>query len=740
MELIVLALCWLAGITAVAAWDAPAWMAPAWLITVAPMVYYLRGRRLTQWLLVGAAVALAGGCWFARWEDRPEPSLAAYLDQEVVIEGRVASESDPGITTVRYRLDVKRVEIDGVAHDVSGDALVTVSQFTEWRRGDFVRLSETLETPPDLDLGYREYLLRQGVVGTMLYPKVLAFETGGRGFRRSLEAIRLRSDQAMARSIPEPEASLGSGIVLGRDGTLPEDVVDDFRATGLAHLTAVSGGNVILVAALVFLGVGPLFNRRTGLAVAFLAVGGYVLLAGASPSVLRAGVMAATLLIGCALGRPQSGLPALGVAIFGMTIVRPGLAMDVGFQLSVAATASLIVFGPWATFAGRWLLRTTHADVVVPGIVTDLFALTLVATLGTTPISAHVFERVSLIGPLANVLVQPIFVIAFALSGVTALTSMAWTQGGWLAGLAAYYPLSTMTYVARTLASWPLASVPVPSGSATWVVAAYVALAVIGWPAYRYVPPEIRRVRPWRHTRTVRLMLASAGAGGLLAAIIRVSILPIGGPDEFELRVLDVGQGDAILLTTPHGKQVLVDGGPAESSLADELGRVLPHWERTIDVVILTHGDEDHAAALARQDRRYLVGQARDNGQEKSTTAYHSFTTRLVPDAPLLAGDVFTVDGVTFTVLWPPAGFVTQNANEASIVMRVDFGETSFLLTGDVEGEAQELLARAPDAQVDVLKVPHHGSKTSDAAFLQGTGATVAVISVGESNRYGHPA
>lgn len=224
-----------------------------------------------------------------------------------------------------------------------------------------------------------------------------------------------------------------------------------------------------------------------------------------------------------------------------------------------------------------------------------------------------------------------------------------------------------------------------------------------------------------------------------LVVVGLVSLRPIGGPGQLEVAVLDVGQGDAILVTTPRGERVLVDGGPSGIELARELGALLPHWERTVDRVILTHPDADHYGGLPELSDRYDVGTFYEGTVRRGGEAYAELRDR-EPERELLdEGGGFEVDGVRFEVVWPPGLFDGTSTNDLSLVLLVTYGDVRVLLTADIERYPQDVLLRQLE-DVDVLKVPHHGSKTSSEAFLGGTGATVAVISAGAGNQFGHPA
>ena len=741
MTLVVLGMAWLLAMAAVALWGAPGWMVGAWLATAVPAVAARRGRNGALLAMAAAVVALGGGLRFEAWLDRPTPDVARYSGRQVTLEGTVDSEGDPGDTTTRYRVAVQRILDSDSWRDTDGAVLAYLGQYAEYRSGTPVRLSGKLEPPPVLpDFDYRGYLARGGIVATMLRPKVEQLGEPPRwSVARNAAAFRDRLTQSLECSLPEPEASLGAGIAFGRDGDIPNSLYADFRTTGLAHIVAVSGSNVSLVAAIVFAALTPLVGRRFATWPAAGMVVAYVGVAGFSASVVRAGIMAVVFLAGERLGRQQSALAALGAAAIAMTAVHPSAALDLGFQLSLAATAGLIVFGPWFRYALEHALAKAKLSGVVPGAAVQVAALSLSATLATLPVIWVSFGQVSLVGPLANVVIEPVFVVAFALSGLAAVAGAAWEPAGWALGLAAYYPLAFTTWFARTAAGVPFAAIDVPRFGGETALLVYAALAAIGWPAYRRLAPPSPLPDRGGPTRQLRRLAFAAGGGALALSIVPVSILPGHGPGALEVTALDVGEGDAILVTTPHGHRLLVDGGPSGIELARELGAVLPHWDRSLDAVLVTHPQEDHVAGIPDVLRRFHVATEYDTGVENGIEAYTVYRARARSRRVVRAGDSWTLDGVRFEVLWPPSGFEDPAINGTSIVLRLTYGATRVLLTGDIEAPAQRLLMARDDVAADVLKVPHHGSKTSAAGFLQAVHASVALISVGEGNQFGHP-
>jgi competence protein ComEC len=737
--LIVLALGWFAGLVPVAAWSAPWWIGAAWVVAALPALA-LSGVR-ARWKLAATVIVMAlfGGWRLDHALDPAPPAVAAFTGQEATVTGTVVSEPDPGAVSTSYELRIDELAVNGTVVRDAGVVRVTLHQYASFLPGDRLRLTGEIDIPPVFDgFDYRSYLRQRGIWATMLFPRFELAGAGDRSITREIVRARLALDRSLQRSLPEPEASLAAGIAFGRDGNLSRESKEAFNRSGLRHLVAVSGSNVSLVAAVTLALAIPLIGRRDAWIPAALTIGVYLLAAGFSPSVVRAGVMAGIYLLGGIAGRPQSGLPALGAAFILMTFVEPANTLDVGFQLSMAATAGLLTVAPWLSHAFE--LSALKSRVPVPRWVTQVSALSVAASLSTAPIMWASFGELSLVSPVANLVVEPVFVVAFWTSLIAAVLG-AWSeQLGWLAGITAYFPLAFIDGVAAAAASLPFASISPGRGSAAAAFAVSAPLLLAGALAYRYVPPVIQAPPRTERRRRLANRLLLAGAGGCIGiAAIPLTFLPARGPGELVVEFLDVGQGDAILVTTPHGRQVLVDGGPSGVRLARELGEVLPHWDRSLDVVVLTHPQEDHMGGLPGIAKRMTVATVYTSGHTNGTLTFAAFEDRFAPPKVLAAGGRFAIDEVMFEVLWPPPGLEPRQLNDASVVLRVSYGSVAFLLTGDIEAAAQRELLSSADVDAAILKVPHHGSKTSAPEFLSGVRPAVAVIQVGAANRFGHP-
>ncbi|HSO29578.1 MAG TPA: ComEC/Rec2 family competence protein [Candidatus Sulfomarinibacteraceae bacterium] len=650
--------------------------------------------------------------------------------------------------------------------------------------GDVVEIDGELEPRPDGEYG--AYLLRIGAAGIVRArsvapaPASAAEETAGAanapaGVGRAMEGLRRGADEALARAIPEPEAGLASGIVIGLRDRVDRDLAADFTTVGATHVIAISGWNIAIVAATLGALAGRVARRRRA-ALTLVAIGAYVVFVGATPSVVRAATMAGVVLLARELGRPSHAAAAIGWAVTLMLLADPALVDDVGFRLSALATAGLIAWG--SPLAARFAGSTPGR---LRGWLAESLGVSLAAQLATLPIVAFEFGRLSIIAPVVGLGVVPLVAPAMAAAAL-ALVAGALTLAGapmflaTLGGLPAWALLAAMVALVRAGASIPFASLSLdPPWDVT--VAAVAAVAIVGAdrllrrrdrarssgtneqvgrppnrPAGEAQPGP--RSRGSQHGRrgTGRTEPTRLVAGGLAAAVAALAIAIVHRPDGIaRLTVLDVGQGDAILLEGQRGSRLLIDGGPDPGRLLVALDERLPPWDRRIDVVVLSHPHEDHAAGLAALLGRYAVERVLEPGMIGPGPGYVALNAAVVAGGVergiLATGDRLVLDDIRLGVLWPDPGAVPERPgddgtgiNNVSIVFLGEAGRHRFLLTGDIEEGVDPTLVARGLPEVDVLKVAHHGSRTaSTEPFLAALRPAVAVISAGRRNPYGHP-
>jgi competence protein ComEC len=558
----------------------------------------------------------------------------------------------------------------------------------------------TVETRLDRPLGFRNpgtydhatRLLRHGiaVVGTVRGERITPLEDGDPAWPARL---RRRAVGAMRQALPPVSAALLAGLLLGDRTELPPDVDAAFRRAGVYHVLAVSGFNVALVAttvwALLTLARAP---RRVTALGALLVVVGFATVVGAQPSVLRATLMAVLVLVAVIVEREASVLNGLALAAVAILAVRPAELHDPGFQLSFAATAGIVL----APLPRSWLL----GGLAVSGA----------AQLAVLPIGLVHFNQITTLGVLANLVVVPLAGLATVL-GLSAVAAglVSLTLAGWL--FAATWPILLMLRGAVAIAARvPGAVVHAPAPGAVAIVC-YVAALALGLAAWR--------LRDGQHPRARWLAVA---AGVLAIASVLATLWPALRPADGRLRitVLDVGQGDAIVVEGPHGRVLLVDAGAGGPYRLDAGERVVAPflWNRGVlrlTAAVVTHADADHAGGMGAVRERFSVSEGWDGA---------------------VASGFLALDGA----LVAPLAAAAAGRNDAARVLRVDFGLFSILLASDVESAGERALtAGGAPLGATVLKVPHHGSRTSSGpALLAAVRPSVAVVSVGR-NLYGHP-
>ncbi|MGL5928808.1 MAG: ComEC/Rec2 family competence protein [Dermatophilaceae bacterium] len=547
-------------------------------------------------------------------------------------------------------------------------------------------------------------------------------------------ADRLRAGlrQSVDGAPPDPRGLL-PGLVVGDTTRTPADLTEAMRASGMTHLTAVSGSNCTIVTAIV-LGLASLLGlpRRLRPLVALVALAGFVVLARPEPSVVRAATMGAIGLLGLSRSRRSAGLPVLGGAVVVVLVVDPWLARSYGFALSTLATLGILLFTrPWAdAVASRLPVRLSALGTAV--------ALPVAAQAATAPVVVLLQGSVSLVGVAANVLAAPLVAPATVAGVAAALASVLSDRLATVLGWVGVLPAAGIAQVARHSAQVPGGTVPWPDGPLGAILLTAVTVAVL------LTGRSLRAVAAARPVLT--LVLA-----GLAVGVTLPTHTVTWPPDGWRVVVCDVGQGDAIVLRSGPSAAVLVDTGPDPPLVDGCLDRL---GVESLDAVVLTHLHADHVDGLTgaidgRQVHQLLLGPERTPARAGDEIDRLARDAR-IPVVTVRAGDRLVL-GELDAVVWSPARTITAGSvpNNASVVLAASTGGVDALLLGDIEREAcRDLLLRLrrepgmmrAAAAFDVVKTPHHGSADIDPDLLAAVRSPVAVVSVGADNDYGHPA
>lgn len=692
--------------------------APAALQAVtAPSPRGGRGPGAATALLLAGLVA-AGVGWGGLAELRRVGSfLSERSPADAVLLGTLREDPAPGTVGWHVYLDVTTAEVNGervrlretVWLGGDGDPPHAV-------RGDLVRVEGGLQRPDDE--GFAQALAHRGVAVAVRAEIVERLGPAPNPFVRLTQVVRSFIGRTIERIFGPVEAGLLLGLVLGDDSKLDAATARDFHATGLGHLLVVSGENVAMVLAPVLAFGAAVGLARVGRSVLGLAIVAlFVVLTGAEPSVLRAGVMATLSLLGILLGRPRDTGVVLSGAVVLLLVLDPWLVHAIGFQLSVGATAGMVALGsPLSERIGR------H----VPTPLALAVGTTLAAQLGVTPLLLFHFHDVPLVTVVANVAAFPAVSPALLLGIAASVLGLVWLPLGQAVAVAATIPMRYLQWLADVLAKAPVAHLTSRGGPAVLVVG--VALAIGTTLALR------RRWRPSRSVVTVFLAIVPLAVWSTAVAK--------GPPETLTVTFFDVGQGDAALVTSPGGASILVDGGPDDEQVAVELAML---GVKRLDLLVASHPHADHIAGLPAVLARVPVGLVLQPGCPDTSSLQAELDGAVgdeqVPERHPRAGETLQVGDLRVDVLSPDRCWegTDSDANNDALVLRISLGGDVVLIASECEEPAQTwLLETNEDLRADVFKVPHHGAGTSVPEFFQAVAPPVSIVSVGE-NGYGHP-
>jgi competence protein ComEC len=625
-------------------------------------------------------------------------------------------------------------EVEVRVDSPAGRVLVTAPEpVGELPVGSEVRAEGTLQEP---EPWRAPFLRRLGIAMTLRVERIDRGSGRRGGLTGWVDQVRLRAETALGRGMPEREAALARGFVLGEDDRIDGRTRDDFQRSNLTHLLAVSGENVILLGILAWpllalLGL-PLRARLVG-TLCLIAI--YVPVTGAGASIQRAGVMGAAGLVAALADRPRSRWYAVLLAAGSTLAVNPRADGDVGWQLSFAAVIGIMLWAKRlaAALSGEADRRSArHA-------LGEAVAVTASATVATAPLMASAFDQFSPAALPANVLAAPAVAPAMwlgMLTGIAGQASFLLVEPlNWLDSLCLAY----ISQVAHWLAAPDWALLTVHLGSVWSVAAAYAALALAMECLLRRLQVRAGSVRigSWpslvRAARGPAVALVALAALGLWWPFGSSASRPSSGT-HLAVRVLDVGQGDSILLDPPGGAPVLIDTGPPGDGVEDRLREL---GVDRLSALVITHDQSDHAGDLAalldsvRVDR--LVYGRDDPGLRGAALAAGAEPHSLAQGGEIDSG------GLRLGALWPPRellGEVSEDPNLLCLVLVARWRHFSMLLTGDAEAESVPI----DPGPVDVLKVAHHGSEDAGLdELLDRSVPKLAVISVGAGNPFGHP-
>ncbi len=664
--------------------------------------------------------------------------IAFYNDRptELLVEGVVTAPPDQRNTYINLRLKVERLIDPAQPSTPTGSILVTgallarVPIGTQAAYGDRVSLQGHLVTPSENDdFSYRDYLANHGIYSYMAYPSMAVInQAQASPIYAAILWVRERAVNLVNSLYSDPEASLISGIVLGVQSGIPQDVQEAFRLTGTSHIVVISGFNITIVALVFGTVFSRLFGKRWGALIATIGIIFYTLLVGAGPAVLRAAFLGLLTLFGHQLGRRQTGVNSLAFAAAILALVTPTILWDVSFQLSFAATLGIMLYAePLTHWFARLAERYTPPMMArrVTGVVSAYILLTLAAQLTTLPLMAYYFKRISLTALITNPLILPAQPPLMILGGLSILAGLLFQPLGQLIAWAAW-PFATFSIRSvEWLATVPHGSLPTGKITLVLILLFYVILFSI-----TFARSKIARIT---HRFSPGIPLACLA---LLAFVVWRS--GFDAPDNrLHVTILDVGTGDAVLIKSPTGRHLLVNGGPSTLALSDALGRRLPLFDHTLEWLVVADIDTEDIAAIAGNLERFPPTNVLWAGNLSGTRTVADLQTQLInlalPITTMEPGQTIDLgSGVTLRVL-------STNPRGAELIL--EWGNFRMLLPMGMDFTALDSLQRNTAMRnISTVLLPESGYAPVNPpeliAFLH---PQLAILSVAAGDKSGLP-
>jgi competence protein ComEC len=759
MLLISLCLAWALGIFIGSKYHIP-YAAAVSLVAPLLLAFFFKPHRKALIILTGSLASLFSAVFYYQANLPEVNDLSAYTDQTIEINGTVSTPPDVRDNITHLQISIQQIN----QQPLQGTVLLFVPRYPEFNYGDLLQVKGELTAPPRFEnFDYQAYLARDGIYTTMLNPdiRVIQHNTGS-PLLNWIYVARERLSRALAESLPEPQASLAQGIVLGIRSTIPQGLKNDLAVTGTAHLLAISGINLTIIAGiLVALGL-RLFGRRHYIYVwlAVLVIWAYALLTGLQAPVVRGAIMSTVFLLAELLGRQKNAIAALCLSGAIMIGIDPQIIFSVSFQLTFLAMIGLIFIAPpIQDLAHRAILKVLHGEnwgSHLLTLLTDSLAVSLSAVILVWPVIAYNFGVISFVGPLATFVIAPALTPIILTGTVTATIGIVSVPAAQVIGWPAWMFLAYFIWVVQAFAVLPAAAVHTGpfNSNIVWIYYGVLSLAVM---AVKYFD-KLKKFMP-KLLDTVKTGAFQSSAWfsavpknfviiPLLVLATLTSFIAANLPDDnLHISFLDVGEGDAILIQN-GSHNILIDGGPSPQAITLGLGSRLPFWRHNLDMILLTHPHLDHLSGLVEVLRRYHVQQVMAPALSSDLPAYQEWTSLIESKGiqTMIARDGLRItlgDGATLDILNPPEK-TYQNAPDLEndgLVAKLTVKQISFLFTADIREEAENILiTQRAGINCTVLKVAHHGSATSTSAqFLQVAQPQIAVISCGAGNDFGHP-
>ncbi|HAP34505.1 MAG TPA: DNA internalization-related competence protein ComEC/Rec2 [Bacteroidetes bacterium] len=664
------------------------------------------------------------------------------VDEPRVHEGRTKLL----VSLISLSNEFDSVEVDGKAYvNITADKRKKESP-KEIQYGSYISFNSIIQSPSDErnpgEFSYRQYLELNNIYATASvygYSNVTVSDHREGNF--FFESIIFPSKNFVVKTIRTvmkgDEANFLIGLLLGDRTEISEEIKSAFMNTGTIHVLAVSGSHVVLVAEIIFVVVGLLrFSQKPKILIAIAVLIYYMFLTGATPSVVRATLMIIIFYLGKLFQERTDIYNVLGVSAIIILLIEPKQLFDVGFQLSFSAVFSIVYFYPKLNALIPKIPEPLEEFKIMKWL-WQLFAVSLAAQIGTLPFTAFYFGKVSIVSLFANLIVVPIVGLIVTIG-----------LGGAILGIFSLWIASCFSEVNDLLAIFTLNFVK----WAEQVPFAIVNTATFGIQETLLYSAFIGFLfNIGNRVIHKRIIFASL----IFANVLLFDSLLQPSGKYLRITFLDVGQGDGAVIQFPSGEVVVVDAGPRTNEFDAGEKNVAPYLRKngisTIDAIIITHPDADHLGGVPYLLKNFIVKKTIDADQYAQSNLFYEYNYLRKKNEHTTgkAGMLIPVGNARLYILHPTKQFIDADSsngfsglNESSIVFKLQYGETSFLFSGDAETEAEEHMVYSfrDFLDSDVLKAGHHGSLTSSSEkYISSVKPQEVIVSVAKFNKFRHP-
>lgn len=660
--------------------------------------------------------------------------LIKYIDMPVEIEGVVKDIKRTSKEESRYILLVYNLYHNGINDKTREKIILKIIGEKDLEIGDKINFNGILKEPlpntnPKL-VNYKLNLLTDNIYTTATvkdYSINKVEKTDFNWFVKTKIGFIYRVEKVFDEYLEEDNSSLMKAIILAKNSYLEEESIDWFRDLGLAHILAVSGLHIgiitgFLISLFAYIGI----NRKINISLTIIIIWLYAYIIGNPSSVLRANIMFSLLLISNLWAKPYDSINNLFFALFILILINPFCIFNIGFQLSFIATFFIIYLTP--KFNKIFYLYNSNIIKSLAGI--------LSVQIGLLPIQAYYFNKIPIISLFTNLIFVPIFSICLMLSIPLIAFSFINKIVTRAIGVLIDILLNIQLYGIKIFANFPYLNLKTYSPSIMEILLYYILIFIL-----------FKTIDIKYFTKRVNKAIIF-----YLIFLILVNSLFISIDEKLNIKFIDVGQGDSILINTKEGDYLIDTGGNIFGSFDIGKNILFPFLIKNgvfkLKGVFITHYDADHCKSLPylmdnMKIERIYIGYKRDRNPLYDEIKEEAFSKE-IPIFILKKGDKLRLDKNTDILVLGPNEELLKNLNnkenDLSLVLLLDYLNKNILFTGDIESIGEENIINSLDKEIDFLKVPHHGSKTSSGVkFLEKTKPKVGFISVGRNNSFGHP-